>query len=207
GEHAPRKRDRALGDVAFDDLVDEAVVERLRGRDRIAAQNHRQRLVDADQARKPLGAAGTGQDAELDLRQAESGRGRGGAIVAGKGDLEAAAERCAEQGRDDFWLASMRPSTSTSPGGCGGLSSSVMSAPAMKVRPAAVSTIARMLASSRARVKASLSPARTACLRALTGGLSTTMTATTPGRSSTMLDKAFSIPPGARAAGRLSGLS
>src|SRR5262249_61876040 len=84
-----------------DDLVDEAVVERLRGRHRIAAQNHRQRLVDADQARKPLGAAGTGQDAELDLKQAEPGRGRGDAIVAGEGDLEAAAERRAEEGRDE----------------------------------------------------------------------------------------------------------
>src|SRR5262249_19657508 len=89
----------------------------------------------------------------------------------------------------------MRSSTSTSPGGCGGLSSSVMSAPAMKVRLAAVSTIARMLASSRARVKASLSPARTACLRALTGGVSTIVAATPLGRSSTMLDNAFFLPP------------
>src|SRR5215813_9730699 len=61
-----------------------------------------------------------------------------------------------------------------------------------------------MLASSRARVKASLSPARTACLRALTGGLSTMMTATAPGRSSTMLDKAFSFLPGHVGPGRSS---
>src|SRR5262249_26321350 len=68
-----------------------------------------------------------------------------------------------------------------------------MSAPAMKVRPAAVSTIAWIDGSLSARSKQSFKPARTACLSALTGGLSTTMTATAPGRSSTMLDKDF--PP------------
>src|SRR5262249_59489496 len=40
--------------------------------------------------------------------------------------------------------------------------------------------------------------------RALTGGLSTMMTATAPGRSSTMLDKAFSFLPGHVGPGRSS---
>src|SRR6185312_8430129 len=60
---------------------------------------------------------------------------------------------------------------------------SVMSAPAMKVRPFAPSTIAFTPASAAARLKFSKMPSRTSCLSAFTGGLSTRMTATSPSRS------------------------
>jgi len=55
-----------------------------------------------------------------------------------------------------------------------------MSAPAMKVRPAQTSAIALTASSARARSIPALMPARTAWLSALTGGLSTVMTATSP---------------------------
>src|SRR5215470_17216550 len=79
-----------------------------------------------------------------------------------------------------FGEFSISPMISGRLGGCDGLLNSVMSAPAMKVRPAPTSTIARVAASSRACVSVLNRPARTTCLSALTGGLSTVMTAISP---------------------------
>ena len=70
--------------------------------------------------------------------------------------------------------------TSRSPGSFGGLPNSVMSAPAMKVRPSQTSATARTAGSAAARSTPSLMPARTAWASAFTGGLSTVMTATSP---------------------------
>ena len=53
----------------------------------------------------------------------------------------------------------------------GGLPNSRMSAPAMKVRPPPISTIASMLASLPNASMPSLMPARTAAASAFTGGL------------------------------------
>ena len=72
--------------------------------------------------------------------------------------------------------------TSIRLGGCGGLPNSVMSAPATKVRPAPVSTIASTLASSRAAMTLSMMPWRTPWRSAFTGGLSMVMMATLPSR-------------------------
>ena len=76
-----------------------------------------------------------------------------------------------------FVLASSLAITSPKSGDCMGLPNSVMSAPAKKVRPAQVMTIACTVSSARAAASAVVSPSRTAWLSALTGGLSLVMTA------------------------------
>ena len=60
---------------------------------RRTAGHHFQRLGRADDARQPLRAAGTGQQAELHLRQADPRRRHGHAVVAHQRGLETAAER------------------------------------------------------------------------------------------------------------------
>jgi hypothetical protein len=87
GRHSRR------GEVAVHDLVDQADLERLVGPDRIAAHDHRERLRHADHAGQALRPARAGQDAELDLGQAEARGLRAHPIVAGERHLEAAAER------------------------------------------------------------------------------------------------------------------
>ena len=72
-----------------------------------------------------------------------------------------------------FGEFSIATSTSCRPGGFGGLPNSVMSAPAMKVRPPQVSTMALTLLSAIASLMQSKIPPRTAALSAFTGGLST----------------------------------
>ena len=78
-----------------------------------------------------------------------------------------------------FGEFSIRTSTSARPGGFGGLPNSVMSAPAMKVRPPQVSTIALTSGSAIALFMHSKMPPRTAALSALTGGLLTVTMAMT----------------------------
>src|SRR4030081_1575133 len=82
-----------------------------------------------------------------------------------------------------FGEFSIRTSTSCRPGGFGGLPNSVMSAPAMKVRPAQVSTIACTSGSAIALLMHSKIPPRTAALSAFTGGLLTVTMAMTSRRS------------------------
>src|SRR5882724_8927220 len=79
-----------------------------------------------------------------------------------------------------FGELSIRSSTEWSDGSVGGLPNSVMSAPAMKVRPAHTMTIACTAPSAVACLIPSCSPFRTCWLSALTGGLSTVSTATRP---------------------------
>src|ERR1700724_2795707 len=83
-----------------------------------------------------------------------------------------------------FGEFSITVSTSCRPGGFGGLPNSVMSAPAMKVRPAQVKTIAFTSGSAIARLMQSKMPPRTAALSAFTGGLLIVTMATTSRRSS-----------------------
>src|ERR1700738_3202864 len=83
-----------------------------------------------------------------------------------------------------FGEFSLTVSTSCRPGGFGGLPNSVMSAPAMKVRPAQVRTIAFTSGSAIARFMQSKIPPRTAALSAFTGGLLTVTMAMTSRRSS-----------------------
>ena len=63
---------RAGGQVAIHHFVDQADGERVLRPHRRAAGHHLQRLFRADDARQPLGAAGAGQQAELDFGQAAS---------------------------------------------------------------------------------------------------------------------------------------
>ena len=78
-----------------------------------------------------------------------------------------------------FGEFSITMSTSWRPGGFGGLPNSVMSAPAMKVRPPQVSTIACTCGSVIALLMQSKIPPRTAALSAFTGGLLTVTMAMT----------------------------
>jgi hypothetical protein len=88
----PEEADGALQEVPLDDGVHDAVAVGLGGLDRVSLRAHLQGLADAGQPGQPLGPAGAGDDPELDLRLAHlRGRHRD-PVVAGHGDLEAAAE-------------------------------------------------------------------------------------------------------------------
>ncbi len=87
--------------VALDDLIDDAGFGRLRGGHRIARDDDAERGFDADQARQPLGSAGTREQAQFDLRQSDFGGGDRDPIVAAERDFQAAAECGAMNGRDD----------------------------------------------------------------------------------------------------------
>ncbi len=101
--------------------------------------------------------------------------------VAGERDLETAAERGTMDGGNDRFRASSRSRCDDfmQVGRFGGLPNSVMSAPAMKVRPAQASTIAFTSGSAMARFMQSRMPPRTAALSAFTGGLVTVTMPTT----------------------------
>src|ERR1700704_3448963 len=86
--------------------------------------------------------------------------------------------------RIGFGEFSISVSTSCRPGGFGGLPNSVMSAPAIKVRPPQVKTIAFTSGSAMALFMHSKMPPRTAALSAFTGGLLTVTMAMTSRRSS-----------------------
>ena len=70
------------------------------GRDMLAAGHHLQRLFDADDARQALGAAGAGQEADIDLRQAGLGRRDGDTIVRHQRHLQTPAQGGAVDRRD-----------------------------------------------------------------------------------------------------------
>ena len=100
GDHLLREGDGTLDEVALDDFVDEAGRERVLRRNRIAAQNHRKTLFDADEPRQKLRSTGARNDAELDFRQAQPRAGRGDAEMTAERHLEPAAERRAVHGGD-----------------------------------------------------------------------------------------------------------
>src|SRR6202158_5631525 len=83
-----------------------------------------------------------------------------------------------------FGEFSISVNTSCRPGGFDGLPNSVMSAPAMKVRPSQVSTIAFTSGLAITLLMHSRIPPRTAALSAFTGGLLTVTMPTTSRRSS-----------------------
>src|SRR5262245_23233524 len=82
-----------------------------------------------------------------------------------------------------FEDSSMRSRISCSPGSCGGLTNSVVSAPAMNVAPATAMTIALTAPSPDATTTPSLRPWRTLWLSTWLGGLLMVITATWPRRS------------------------
>ncbi len=99
------KRDRAFDEVALDHLVEQAQGERRVGRPVCAVQDDRERRRDADQARQALGAAGAGQQPQLDLRQAETRALVADPVVAAERQLEPAAHRRAVDRGDDRFRA------------------------------------------------------------------------------------------------------
>src|SRR5258706_14822045 len=93
GDHFFRESDGALDEIALDDFVDEAGRERVLRRNRIAAENHRETLFDADEAGQKLRSAGARNDAELDFGKPEPRAGCGEAEITGERHLQPAAER------------------------------------------------------------------------------------------------------------------
>ena len=67
------ERDRAFAQIAGRDGIGDAERERLLGFDLPAARGQIDRGAHADEARQALRAAGAGNEAELDLRQADDG--------------------------------------------------------------------------------------------------------------------------------------
>ena len=95
------------------------------------------------QARQALRAAGAGNEPELDLRQAEFRRRDRNPVMAHQRHFETAAERRAVDGGDDRLRAAFEGVLEfgkVAP--FGGLPNSEISAPAMKVRPAQITTMA-----------------------------------------------------------------
>ena len=101
------ERERPLTQFSFlDKLIDGAPLQGLFPWKWRARKNGFQRILDANQARQALSAAGAGNDPELDLGQAESRRGHGDPIVAHEGYFEPAAQsRAMDRGNDRFGAA------------------------------------------------------------------------------------------------------
>ena len=80
---AARHRDRRVSQIAAfgHQLVDDAELVRLLGRDMAARHDHLHRRLRADQPRQPLGPAAARQDADQHLGQADLGARHGDAVV------------------------------------------------------------------------------------------------------------------------------
>jgi hypothetical protein len=92
--HPPRRRDRDVLRRRWDELIDHPEPQRFRRAFALARQDDVERRARADQPGEPLASPRPGEDAELDLGEAELGLGviGGHAIVTGKCELEAAAQ-------------------------------------------------------------------------------------------------------------------
>jgi hypothetical protein len=88
---------RGGGHVPLDHRLHQTDFCRIAGGQRLAGEHHLQRRLEADQARHALRAAGAGDDAEGDFRQAELGAFLRDTVVAGDGRLDAAAHHRAMQ--------------------------------------------------------------------------------------------------------------
>ena len=73
--------------------MDEAGIARRQRLHLLALEHHLERVAGLHQARHALGAAGAREEPDLDLGQADAGRGivRNDAILAGERELEGAA--------------------------------------------------------------------------------------------------------------------
>ena len=86
--------------VTVDHVVDEPRLQRLGGADVAARGHHLQCLGHTGQAGEPLGAAAAGEQAEVDLGEAELRRRHGDAVVSGQCSFESATE-CGAVDRGD----------------------------------------------------------------------------------------------------------
>ena len=177
-----------LGGTAGRDVVDQAGLECFAGADVAARRHHLERLGDPDEAGQALRAARAGQQAEVDLGQAELRRVDSDAVVARRARLRGRRRaRCRGSRRSPAPAAfSIAACTSWRPAAFGTLPpNSLMSAPAMNVRPSQITTTA-FAPSSTALLIPSNKPWRTCQLRALTGGLSTMTSAMSPTSAATV---------------------
>ena len=82
----------AFQQIAFNQLVHDAGLERVLRLDRISARTHLNRFGDAGQPRQALRARCSWNEAELHFRLSDLRAGRSHAVVAGHGHLQAAAK-------------------------------------------------------------------------------------------------------------------
>ena len=99
-----------LGERFLDDAVDQAGLGGLRAVEAGVFRRHGDRRRRADEARQPLGAAGAGNDAEIDLGQGEAGIRFGEPKPTAQSELQPAAEGRAAH-RCDPRLCSMLDAT------------------------------------------------------------------------------------------------
>jgi hypothetical protein len=86
--------------VALDDRIENAQLERPLGIDGLRSQDELERAFDPDQARHALRPPGAGDDAERDFGHRETRVGQGDAIVQGERDLDPATHHRTVQGGD-----------------------------------------------------------------------------------------------------------
>jgi len=90
--------------IAGYDAVQQPRVPEGRPGDGFAAHDHVQRPLRANQPRQALGPTGTGDEAELDLGEAESGVAGGDTVVGREGELQSATQADARNRCDHrFW--------------------------------------------------------------------------------------------------------
>ena len=185
GDQVFGKGDRA-GQKIVHDRVDDAVRPGVRGGDRLAGDDHRQRLLHARQARQSLRAFRAGDDAQRDFRQPQLCVRHRDAKMAGHRQFQAAAERRAVDGEDDrlralLHAAQQRPQVQRRvelpPREA--LQLGDVGAPGERA-PGAQDHHGGNAGIRSARSMAPARPSRTAELRAFTGGLSTCTTRTRP---------------------------
>ncbi len=95
------ERDRALQQIAFHNLIDDAGLERVGRADRIAHRAHLDSLRHTGQPRQTLRPSGTRDNSKLNFRLANLRRRNSHAIVARHGRFESTTQRRAVNGRDN----------------------------------------------------------------------------------------------------------
>ena len=100
-----REVDRDIEEISLDDLIDDALFLGLVHLDVATLEHHVERVLRANQTRKTLRAAGTGQQPDLDLGQTDFRIGQRNAVIAGKREFETAAERHLFDRCDEGFLA------------------------------------------------------------------------------------------------------
>ena len=108
-QHALRESDGTAREIAVDELIDRALLERLTCRQLSPFGNHPDCGRHSDQSWQPLRAPRTRDQPELDFRQPDL-RGRyGNAVMAPHRNLEAAAERLAVDRRNGRLWSRLQP--------------------------------------------------------------------------------------------------
>ncbi len=102
------KGDGGGAQIAVGNAVDQAERQRLRRRQRLAGCGEIDRGRHAAKPRRALGAAGAGNDAEIDFGQADTGVGRSNARMRRKREFETTAERSAMDCGDDRLRTSLK---------------------------------------------------------------------------------------------------